>query len=85
LQQQHAGAGFLHVGSAAHVVPVPAKTPLMIAHVEGAASEQMFVDKSQHAPGISCAHGPGLHAPFGPYQTPALAAHSHGVTCWQCW
>lgn len=56
----------------------------MVAHVVGAASEQMFVVGLQHAPATSSAHTLGLQGWPGPYHTPFLARHSHGVTCWQC-
>ncbi len=84
-QQQHAGAGFLHCGIAAHVVLIPAKAPLMVAHVVGAAIEQIFVVGLQHAPETSCPHTAGSHAAPGPYHTPCLARHSHGVTWAQVW
>ena len=87
-QQQHAGAGFLHVGNgpaAPHTELGPPYDPPIVRHVVGAACEQMFVVGSQHAPGTSVAHAVGLHDAPGPYHTPAFAMHSHGVTCWQCW
>jgi hypothetical protein len=83
-QQQHAGAGFLHCGITAHVVLEPAKLPPMVAHVVGAASEQIFVVGSQHAPETSSAHAVGMQDWPGPYHTPAFARHSHGVVCEQC-